>query len=62
MFVIVLYILMNGVFTEVGIRSENGQDYDKFKTLALCEAQAKKDFAEMFAGSEGKAKLVCEKR
>lgn len=59
---LVLYLIVNGVAVERGIRSSDGVNYDEFKTMAECQAQAKKDMAEFFKGDEDKVKLVCEKR
>ena len=58
--VLVLYMLVNGALVEQGIRSENGKDYDKFPTMAACEAQAKKD-RDLFK-PDAPVKLVCERR
>ena len=60
MYVLVLYLILNGVPVEEAIRSSNGVDYDKFPTLAACEAQAKQDMA-MFK-PDAPIVLKCEKR
>jgi hypothetical protein len=61
MIVLVLYMMVNGVLIEQGIRSENQKDYDTFPTMAACEAQAKRDHKELFDGHP-QVVLRCEKR
>ena len=63
---LIMYFIINGVAVEQAIRSTDGVNYDTFKSMAECEAQAKRDVTEILIPQLGdKAKsvrLVCEKR
>ena len=67
MIVLVLYVLVNGVPMEQGIRSTDGVNYDNFPTMAACEKQAKNDMETILVPQFGEKarkelKLVCEQR
>jgi hypothetical protein len=62
MWVMILYVVMNGAVIEYGVRSEDGVTPQKFASKEACEKQAAQDKKDEPRLREPDVGLVCEKR